>query len=71
MDHRSDPKPELDDIDVETGHRRVQESLQQFGVPLDSRTLDEKVVFPSYDRDIPSVEREAEVEASHADSRVG
>lgn len=71
VDHGFDLKPELDDIGIETGYRRVQESLQQFGFPLDGRTLEKKVVFPSHDRKVSSIERNAQVEASHADSRVG
>ena len=70
VDHRPDLKPKLDDIDIETGCRRIQESLQKFGFSLDSRTLDKKVVFPSHDRKISSIERKTEVEASHADFRI-
>jgi len=71
VDHGSDLKPELYNIGIETGYRRVQESLQQFGFPFDSRTLEKKVIFPSHDRKVSSIERKAQVEASHADSRVG
>ena len=71
VDHRSDLKPELDNIDIETGYRRFQESLQELGVPLDGMALDEKIVLPSHDNKISDIERKGEVETSHADSRVG
>lgn len=71
VDHRSDLKPELDDINIETRYRRIQEGLQQLGFPFDSRALNKKVVFPGHDRKVSSIERKAEVEASHADSRIG
>lgn len=71
VDHRPDPKPMFDDVDIMTGNRRVQERLQQFGLSFDSRALDKKVVFPSYDGKISSIKGKAEVETSHADSRIG
>ena len=71
MDHGSNLKPELDNIDVKTGYRRIQESLQQLGFLLESRTLNKKVVLPGHDNKISGIERKAEVGASHADSRVG
>ena len=71
VNYGSDLKPKFDDVDVKTRNRRVQERLQQLGLSFDSRTLDKKLVFPSHDSKISGIEGKAEVEASHADSRIG
>ena len=71
MDYRSDLKPQFDNIGVQTRHRSIQKSIQKFWFPLDSRTLEKKVVFPSHNCEVSSIKRKAKVEASHADSRIG
>lgn len=70
-DYRSDIKSELDSIDIQTRRRGVQKSIEKFWLPLDSRTLEKKVVFPGHDREVSRIKGKTKVEAPHANSRVG